>query len=251
MKICPQCDQIFNDDNLNFCLMDGTPLVSGESQPTVVIPSAGVVETVVMPRASDTVAVPKKGSNTVWIVVAVASLTALVVAVIGGGFLFYRYSGKDANTVGNRNGVVIASPTPKATTPKVSPSPTVPTGGDPSPTAGETRSTPETSEADEVVPIAWNTTANTFKQDAGRTYTFDCPKGGEAAAVWGSDVYAAISSICTAAVHAGVITLDGGGSVTIEFRPARSVYGSTTRNGITTITLGEDISSFVVRKAAN
>jgi hypothetical protein len=99
----------------------------------------------------------------------------------------------------------------------------------------------------EVTPIAWSTTANQFKQDNGQTYTFECPKGGSPIAIWGSDVYTADSSICTAAVHTGKITLEDGGRVTIEMRPGRPVYGSTTRNGITSNTFGEFAHSFVIR----
>jgi hypothetical protein len=65
--------------------------------------------------------------------------------------------------------------------------------------------------------------------------------------IWGNDVYTTVSSVCTAAVHAGVITLESGGEVTIEMKPGRSVYGSTTRNGITSNTYGEFSHSFVVR----
>ena len=66
--------------------------------------------------------------------------------------------------------------------------------------------------------------------------------------IWGVDVYTADSSICTAAVHAGIITMEEGGEVTVEFRPGRAVYGSTTRNGITSKNFGEYPHSFVVRK---
>jgi hypothetical protein len=41
--------------------------------------------------------------------------------------------------------------------------------------------------------------------------------------------------------------LDQGGDITIEFKPGRLVYGSTTRNGITSVTYGQYPHSFVVR----
>jgi hypothetical protein len=98
-----------------------------------------------------------------------------------------------------------------------------------------------------VIPILWNTSAVQFKPDVGNTYTFECPKNGTASIAWGSDVYTADSSICTAAVHAGKITLDAGGQVTIEMRPGRSAYGGTLRNGITSQTYGSYPNSFVFR----
>jgi hypothetical protein len=79
------------------------------------------------------------------------------------------------------------------------------------------------------------------------TYTFECPPDGTASAVGGSDIYTADSSICTAAVHAGKITLADGGDVTIEYRPGRPTYGATTRNGITSNNFGEYSMSFVIR----
>lgn len=51
--------------------------------------------------------------------------------------------------------------------------------------------------------------------------------------VWGTDIYSADSAICPAAVHAGVITTEGG-EVKIERRPDRDDYEGTTRNGVTT-----------------
>lgn len=40
MKRCPQCNQTYDDGSLNFCLMDGTPLVATGSEPTVVLTKA-------------------------------------------------------------------------------------------------------------------------------------------------------------------------------------------------------------------
>jgi len=53
------------------------------------------------------------------------------------------------------------------------------------------------------------------------------------APVWGSDVYTADSSICTAALHAGKIT-PAGGDVVYEIRPGLSSYDHSSRNGVTT-----------------
>ena len=80
------------------------------------------------------------------------------------------------------------------------------------------------------------------------TYRFECPPDGSESAIWGNDIYTADSSICTAAVHAGVITFEKGGTVTIEFRPGRQIYGSTERNGVTSHTFGEYPRSFVFVK---
>jgi len=71
--------------------------------------------------------------------------------------------------------------------------------------------------------------------------------GGKEGNVWGTDIYTADSSICNAAVHAGKLTMDNGGSVTIELRPGESSYKGTTRNGIKTSDYGAYGRSFVVK----
>jgi hypothetical protein len=230
MKACPKCGQVFNDDNLSFCLLDGERLVAGVSEPTLVIPPNSTV--------SATPQSPGKRRRTfLWVAV------ALLILVVGGvilttvAFISYRIG----NERGRSNIVVATNSTP---TPVSKTSATPLTTSTPSPQT--TSSSPESAD-DEVTPIAWNTSAGQLKPDVGLTYKFECPKDGTAIAIWGSDIYTADSSICTAAVHAGKITLEEGGQVTIEMRPGRSIYGSTTRNGVTSNTYGEYPHSFVVR----
>jgi len=83
-------------------------------------------------------------------------------------------------------------------------------------------------------------------EGVGATFVFHCPAGGSAGTVWGSDVYTADSSVCTAAVHAGVITFGVGGDVTIELRPGQDAYEGSTRFGLTTLSYPAYDSSFVV-----
>jgi hypothetical protein len=81
----------------------------------------------------------------------------------------------------------------------------------------------------------------------GKTYKFNCPAGGKESAVWGTDIYTLDSSICNAAVHAGKLASESGGSVTIELRPGESSYKGSTRNGIKTNDYGQYGQSFVVK----
>jgi len=97
-----------------------------------------------------------------------------------------------------------------------------------------------------VTPIDWDTSAAGFQGQTGKTYAFRCPAEGSAKPIYGSDVYTDDSSICTAAVHVGVISVESGGLVKIEIRPGRSTYGSTTRHGIKSINFGEYGRSFIV-----
>src|SRR6185295_10419383 len=81
----------------------------------------------------------------------------------------------------------------------------------------------------------------------GETMTLLCSPNGTPHTVWGSDVYTSDSSICTAALHSGLITLQQGGTVTIEIRPGRSIYGASERNGVISSTYGAWAQSFVFR----
>ena len=77
--------------------------------------------------------------------------------------------------------------------------------------------------------------------------TLACSPGGEPHSVWGSDIYTSDSSICTAAVHSGLISFQQGGTVTIELRPGRSIYGCSERNGVTSSCYGSWGQSFVFK----
>jgi hypothetical protein len=80
----------------------------------------------------------------------------------------------------------------------------------------------------------------------GQPVDYECPAGGPVDQVWGTDVYTDDSSVCTAAVHAGVITQEEGGSVTIEIRPGEESYEGSERNGIETSEYPAWGGSFVI-----
>jgi hypothetical protein len=102
-------------------------------------------------------------------------------------------------------------------------------------------------DAEDQTPVLWNTPASIASSETGKTYKFKCPAGGKESSVWGTNIYTLDSSICNAAVHAGKLTMENGGSVTIELRPSESSYKGTTRNGITTNGYGAYAHSFVVK----
>jgi hypothetical protein len=103
------------------------------------------------------------------------------------------------------------------------------------------------SSAGEGKPTTWEANATSLNGKDGETFTLVCSPGGTAHSVWGSDVYTADSSICTAAVHSGLITYQQGGAVTIELRPGRTIYGCSERNGVTTSSYGSYQHSFVFK----
>jgi hypothetical protein len=65
------------------------------------------------------------------------------------------------------------------------------------------------------------------------------------ASVWGSDVYTYDSSVCRAAIHAGVIT-DEGGPVQMTWLPGVETYIGSERNGVQTAEWGQYYASFAV-----
>jgi len=84
------------------------------------------------------------------------------------------------------------------------------------------------------IEIAWPTPARDFRDQIGQSFTMSCPPGGWAGQVWGTDTYTDDSSICTAAVHAGLLTFEAGGQVVLHMKPGQTRYTGTSRNGVTT-----------------
>ena len=112
-------------------------------------------------------------------------------------------------------------------------------------TSTSSPSTPSSTAAGK--PTTWEARASSLNGKDGETLTLTCSPGGTAHSVWGSDIYTSDSSICTAAVHSGLITYQQGGTVTIELRPGRDIYGSSERNGVTSSAYGPYQHSFVFK----
>lgn len=84
----------------------------------------------------------------------------------------------------------------------------------------------------------------TAAADAGETLTCTCsPEATQAGSVWGTDSYTADSSVCRAALHAGVVTRRGG-EVTVAASPGQPRYFGVTRNGIASSNFGAYERSF-------
>ena len=77
-------------------------------------------------------------------------------------------------------------------------------------------------------------TAEAFRGQIGTQYTMDCVAGRVSTfRVRGTDVYTDNSLVCGAAVHAGLIQMGTGGSVTIRIVASPSTFTGSTRNGVT------------------
>jgi hypothetical protein len=93
--------------------------------------------------------------------------------------------------------------------------------------------------------VGWSDAATAYRENPG-THVVWCPPNGVAATVWGQGPYTDDSSMCTAGVHAGAISLAAGGQVTIRTVPAARTYPASTQNGITTLDYGAYENAFEV-----
>lgn len=86
--------------------------------------------------------------------------------------------------------------------------------------------------APEAAATAWDATMRVHRGGDEMRLQVTCPAGGTAHTIWGTDVYTDDSSVCTAAVHAGVISLEHGGTFTAIVAPGESEYAASTRHGV-------------------
>jgi hypothetical protein len=107
------------------------------------------------------------------------------------------------------------------------------------------------------VPITWQDAAGSLLDVQGQPFAVGapvavtCPPNGAADSVWGTDVYTDDSSICAAAVHAGLITFESGGPVVFEIVDGRQAYTGSQRNGVTSYDYGPWSGSFVFMRRAD
>jgi hypothetical protein len=104
----------------------------------------------------------------------------------------------------------------------------------------------EAIDVDEV-PVggrSWDANATAFRGRAGAMFLYVCPAGGSFGSVWGTNVYTDDSSVCSAAVHAGLLEAEDGGRVVIRILPGRSSYEGSRRHGVATQDYGAWPSGF-------
>jgi hypothetical protein len=99
------------------------------------------------------------------------------------------------------------------------------------PSAGPTKLPAADKTADDVT---WETTLQDYNYGdrIGLTARFDCPPRGVPQWIAGDGLYAEDSSICTAAVYDGRISLSEGGAAVIKVREGASSYEGGKQNGI-------------------
>lgn len=97
---------------------------------------------------------------------------------------------------------------------------------------------------DESALGSWDRTAAPYRSRIGEQIEIECDSEGEPGEVWGTNLYTDDSSICTAAVHQGLITFDDGGTVTIEIAEGADEYVGSEANGVTSRSYGSWGGSF-------
>ena len=110
-------------------------------------------------------------------------------------------------------------------------------------------STEDTNETP-ATDITWDNTPSDLglASRLNETFLYACSPNGTFKTIWGTDLYTADSSICTAGVHAGRITQKDGGLVRIRIKAGQTEYLGSRRNGVTSESWGNWDSSFVVEE---
>ncbi len=85
----------------------------------------------------------------------------------------------------------------------------------------------------------------------GTSLVVQCPANCAGGRLWGTDVYTDSSTICTAAAHAGVITLAEGGIFRLTLLDGQTGYRGSTRNGIDSNSWNTWGRSFIVAALEN
>jgi hypothetical protein len=100
--------------------------------------------------------------------------------------------------------------------------------------------------------ITWDTVWSNVPAGLTTQVALECPQGGPATGgVWGTMVYTGGSSICTAAVHAGAITVARGGSIEVRRSVHSGEFVGSLRNGVTSQAWSSQSEAFSVSGAAS
>lgn len=95
--------------------------------------------------------------------------------------------------------------------------------------------------------IDWNTTAQYIPAAFTDPIKVICPpRDRTSPRVWGTDIYTDDSFVCFAAVHAGAISAEAGGKISVSRVAGQAAYAAAERNGVASSSWGPWTSSFNV-----
>jgi hypothetical protein len=100
--------------------------------------------------------------------------------------------------------------------------------------------------------VTSSVTAAPFRYQVGRRITYVCPAitPTKDVAVWGTDIYTYDSSVCLAAIHAGVLRAQQAASVTFTMGPGDASFRGSDSNGVTSAPYTGYDSSFTFDKSS-
>ena len=99
--------------------------------------------------------------------------------------------------------------------------------------------------------ITWRTTWSQIPKEFTQPMTLACPPGGEIGVVWGTGVYAEDSSICSAAVHSGLIKPDTGGVITVQRATNAASFVPSEKFGVKSLSWSAKPEAFRVMVASS
>lgn len=92
---------------------------------------------------------------------------------------------------------------------------------------------------------SWKATPEAFTQRPRTRVRFTCPPNGTLSTIWGTGTYAAKSPVCVAAVHAGLMDVDAGGTVIIQMAGPQDSFTGSTAHGVTSVNAPSASGSYV------
>jgi phage baseplate assembly protein gpV len=101
----------------------------------------------------------------------------------------------------------------------------------------------------EVIEVEWTTRARDLEGEIGDTFEVLCPEDGAASSLWGTEIYTDDSSVCTAAVHMGLIDFEDGGQITVTLLEGEKEYTGSEENDIESSNWGAWGVSFSVSES--
>jgi hypothetical protein len=102
---------------------------------------------------------------------------------------------------------------------------------------------------DGPVQLTCASNVNGLGDKAKKGFTGKCPAGCTSGGVWGTGSYTTDSVVCVAAVQAGVIDANKGGTVTVQVSAGLPSYKGSTKNGVTSSDWGAFDKTFTFKGA--
>lgn len=110
-----------------------------------------------------------------------------------------------------------------------------------------TQSLPSAVSTSDAVPIGWDDSPSDLEISSklDQDFSYICPPGGDIEYIAGTRIYTSNSSICTAAVHSGLINTRDGGQVKISIKGVQDSFSGTISNQVESMSGRKRNESFI------